>query len=269
MLWLQDREVMDRELPLLFSRSKFPGQEVDISGNSGAMNGASGVAQDDVMLSSSTTIAIAGPTGTIMEQDPQQAGQMDKSSSEPQSEALTVTICTPSDTAPEGSISSGRIDSVKVIFYITHGLNNGPFFVKYCNINTILPDTIKRKWSSWFDTIDGFVAAGSTSKFGNLKVEVADKKRRAACCSRWWRWEGSDIVCINRWWWKIQIQTWRWWHGENRWDNCFSGKGWIKLKKPSLCFLDWSQEGVTGFVQMNYKEFPPQTAKSTQQQEED
>jgi hypothetical protein len=104
---------MDRELPLLFSRSKFPGQEVDISGNSGAMNGASGVAQDDVMLSSSTTIAIAGPTGTIMEQDPQQAGQMDKSSSEPQSEALTVTICTPSDTAPEGSISSGRIDSVK------------------------------------------------------------------------------------------------------------------------------------------------------------
>lgn len=109
----RDREVMDRELPLLFSRSKFPGQEVDISGNSGAMNGASGVAQDDVMLSSSTTVAIAGPTGTIMEQDPQQGGQMDQSSSELQSEALTVTICTPSDTAPEGSISSGRIDSVK------------------------------------------------------------------------------------------------------------------------------------------------------------
>ncbi len=177
--------MVDRELPLLFSRSKFPGQEVDISGNSGAMNGASGVAQDNVMLSSSTTIAIAGPTGTIMEQDPQQAGQMDKSSSEQQPEALTVTICTPSDTAPEGSISSGRIDSGKVIFYITDGLNNDPFFVKYCSINNILLDTIKRKWSSWFDTNDSFVAAGSTSKFGNLKVEVAEKKRRAACCPRW------------------------------------------------------------------------------------
>ena len=93
---------MDEKLPLLFSKDKqFQGNKVKVSA-SGTLNGAASSKIKEAM--SSSALAVAVPTGMIMEQKAE-AGPTDQNF-DPESEGLTVTVCGSSDNeSPAASIS--------------------------------------------------------------------------------------------------------------------------------------------------------------------
>ena len=99
---LQERK-LDEKLPLLFSRDKkFKENEVKVSA-SGALNGAASSKIKEAM--SSSAIAVASPTGMIMEQKAE-AGPTDQNF-DPESEGLTVTVCSSSDNEFPAASTSG------------------------------------------------------------------------------------------------------------------------------------------------------------------
>lgn len=99
---LQERK-LDEKLPLLFSRDKkIKENEVKVSA-SGALNGAVSSKIKEAM--SSSAVAVAAPTGMIMEQKAE-AGPTDQNF-DPESEGLTVTVCGSSDNEFPAASTSG------------------------------------------------------------------------------------------------------------------------------------------------------------------
>lgn len=83
---------MDEKLPLLFSGDKkFQGNEAKVS----ASNGAGAASSENKEAMSSSVVVVVAPTGMIMEQKAE-AGPTDENF-DPESEGLTVTVCSSSD----------------------------------------------------------------------------------------------------------------------------------------------------------------------------
>jgi hypothetical protein len=98
----QERK-LDEKLPLLFSRDKkIKENEVKVSA-SGVLNGAASSKIKEAM--SSSAVAVASPTGMIMEQKAE-AGPTDQNF-DPESEGLTVTVCSSSDNEFPAASTSG------------------------------------------------------------------------------------------------------------------------------------------------------------------
>lgn len=102
-MFKQERK-LDEKLPLLFADKKYAASEVQVS-TTGVLNGAASSKEDGAM--SSSTVAVASPSGMILEQKPQTGVTGPRS--DPEEEALVVTIKSSDDEPSPTSVSRHSI----------------------------------------------------------------------------------------------------------------------------------------------------------------
>ncbi|KAG0598990.1 hypothetical protein M758_12G118100, partial [Ceratodon purpureus] len=91
----KEERKLDEKLPLLFAGKKRPGSEVQVSAT-GVLNGAASSKEDEAM--SSSAVAVASPSGMILEQESQTGASGPLS--DPEDEALVVTVKSSNDQSP-------------------------------------------------------------------------------------------------------------------------------------------------------------------------